>query len=99
MQVLEALLRAVVAVGERCVVVSTSTAALDAIDRLLCKPMGWAGLRGGAERGGGGCMAEKVGGSKVQSRGGVPVMCVCVCMFVHVRCVCMRTHAGTRMYV
>jgi DNA repair and recombination protein RAD54B len=40
MQVLSVLLTAIVARGERCVVVSTSTATLDLVGQLVCRPLG-----------------------------------------------------------
>jgi hypothetical protein len=40
MAALAVLLKAVAAQAERCVVVSTSTAALDAVERLVCRPQG-----------------------------------------------------------
>ncbi|KAG2442443.1 hypothetical protein HXX76_002529 [Chlamydomonas incerta] len=45
MRVLSELLRAVAAAGERCVVVSTSTAALDLVGRLVCRPLGLSTVR------------------------------------------------------
>ncbi|KAG2448210.1 hypothetical protein HYH02_006795 [Chlamydomonas schloesseri] len=45
MCVLSELLRGIAAVGERCVVVSTSTAALDLVARLVCKPLGLSTVR------------------------------------------------------
>ncbi|MEW5302035.1 MAG: hypothetical protein WDW36_004847 [Sanguina aurantia] len=43
--VLEVLLRSILGDGQRCVVVSTSTAMLDLVDRLLCGPRKWRTVR------------------------------------------------------
>lgn len=52
MHVLWVLLEAIAGRGERCVVVSTSTATLDLVERMVCRRQGWAPGPGGWRNGG-----------------------------------------------